>query len=348
MRICVIDDEWISLNVIKSVLSRMDAVEVDCFSSAKEALIRCKETIFDLLLIDYQMPNVNGIDCLLQIRQMHGYQFVPMVMLTADDDRELRLSAVKAGATDFLNKPFDPEELRVRARNLLALRQAQKALMDRAENLDYEVQRATQKLLAQEEELIWRLSQAIETRDGSTGEHISRVATISAIIARQLGQSKAFCRTLYLASPLHDAGKIGISDAILHKPGKLTAEERFKIETHTDLGAKMLANGKSDLITMAHEIALTHHEKWDGTGYGRGLAGKDIPLTGRITAIADVFDALCSERSYKPAWHFDKAFKEILRQSGQHFDPKCVAAFADARNEIQIAYESLTEINSAA
>ncbi|MCL4122569.1 UNVERIFIED_CONTAM: hypothetical protein GTU68_043322 [Idotea baltica] len=347
MRICVIDDDRISLNVIGAVLARVDDHKVECFASAEFALDRCKEATFDLVLVDYNMPVYNGIDCISQIRSMPSYEFVPIVMLTAENSRDLRLEAVKAGATDFLNKPFVPEELRVRARNLLALRHAQLALMDRAENLNFEVQRATHKLLEQEEELIWRLSRAIETRDGATGQHTSRVARVSEIIARHMGLSKAFCRTVYLASPLHDTGKIGISDAILHKPGKLTSQERKEIEKHSQIGAEILANGQSELIRMAYDIALHHHEKWDGTGYGAGLKGEEIPLSGRITAIADVFDALCSKRSYKPAWTFDEAFSEILNQSGKHFDPNCVAAFSKAREEIRMAYNSIENEDAA-
>jgi putative two-component system response regulator len=154
-----------------------------------------------------------------------------------------------------------------------------------------------------------------------------------------MGLSKQFCRTLYLASPLHDAGKIGIMDAILHKPAKLTAEERAVIQTHTAIGADILSDGQSDLIKMAHEIALYHHEKWDGSGYGHGLSGEDIPLSARIVAIADVFDALCTERSYKPAWDFDDARNEILRQSGHHFDPSCVDAFVAVSDQIRMAYQ---------
>lgn len=348
MRVCIIDDERISLKIISAVLSRVDSYSVETFTSAKEALAQCHNVTFDLVLVDYCMNEMNGLDCLKAMRDMPDYKFVPIIMLTADEDRELRLAAVRAGATDFLNKPFDPEELRVRAKNLLSLREAQLALMNRAKHLDYEVKQATQKLVAREEELIWRLSRAIETRDGSTGEHVSRVASVAKIIAQNLGMSDAFCRTLYLATPLHDTGKIGISDAVLNKPGKLTPDERKEIETHTDIGADILQKGESDLIRMAHEIALYHHEKWDGTGYGRGLAGEDIPLTGRITAVADVFDALCSERTYKPAWPFDEALAEILRQSGKHFDPKCIGAFKAGVNDIRQIYKMQSQASDAA
>lgn len=347
MRVCVIDDEPISLNVIKAVLSRLASYDVECFASPYKALARCAEVTFDIVLIDYRMTEMNGIDCVVRLRGMEEYVHVPMIILTADDDRELRLAAVKAGATDFLNKPFDPEELRVRVRNLLSLREAQVALMDRAKHLDYEIKCATRKLAEREEELIWRLSRAIDTRDGSTGQHISRVATLAEIIAQNFGMSPDFCRTIYLATPLHDTGKIGISDAVLNKAGRLTDQEMAEIRRHTDIGAMILQDGESDLLKMAHEIALFHHEKWDGTGYGMGLAGDDIPLSGRIVAVADVFDALCSERIYKPAWSFDEAYQEILRQSGRHFDPQCVAAFDAGINEIRKTYTSASGVPGA-
>lgn len=339
MRICIIDDEMVSLNVITAVLKRNKDHQIESFSSATRALSRCRETTFDMVLVDYQMPEIDGVTCVEQLRLLPAYEVVPIIMLTADNDRALRLEAIRAGATDFINKPFDPEELRVRVTNLLALRQTQLALLQRAENLDFEVQRATQQLRAREEELIWRLSRAIEMRDGLTGEHISRVAECSRLIAQQMGLSKQFCRTVYLASPLHDAGKIGIMDAILHKPDKLTAEERAVIQTHTAIGADILSDGQSELIKMAHEIALYHHEKWDGSGYGNVLSGEDIPLSARIVAIADVFDALCTKRSYKPAWDFDDARNEILRQSGHHFDLSCVDAFVAVSDQFRAAYQ---------
>lgn len=348
MRICIVDDEPISRSVIRAVLSRSEEYEVECFSDAISALARCHDVMFDLVLVDYRMSDMDGITCLTHLRTMADYKFVPVIMLTADHDRELRLSAVRSGATDFLNKPFDPDELRVRAQNLLALRNAQLALMDRAFHLDVEVQQATRKLAEREEELIWRLARAIELRDGTTQQHISRVAAVAEIIARTLGQSKTYCRTIYLAAPLHDTGKIGISDAVLTKPAALTGDERLEIERHIEIGAEILKDGDSDLIRMAHEIALYHHEKWDGSGYGRGLTGTDIPLSARITAVADVFDALCSERPYKKAWSFEKAYAEILREAGRHFDPHCVLAFTSGLNEIKRYYPENVALSNLA
>lgn len=348
MRICVVEDEGITLNVIVAVLRAVAEYQVEGFSDPKSAMARCDEVTFDVVLVDYRMGDMNGIDCVRLLRSTREYQHVPIVMLTADHDRELRLAAVSAGATDFLNKPFDPEELRVRVKNLASLRQAQLSLADRARHLDEEIKQATRKLVQREEELIWRLARAIEVRDGNTGEHISRVATVSAILARHLGMDEEFCRILYLASPLHDTGKIGIPDAILNKPGSLTEEERDIIKTHTDIGGRILENGDSELIKVAQEIALTHHEKWDGTGYGRGLAGDDIPISGRIVAVADVLDALCTDRPYKKGWSFEEARSEIHRQSGKHFDPDLVFALETARSEIEEIYTNTSSATSVA
>lgn len=338
MRICVIDDDKITLGLITAVLDRAPEYDVESFLEPMAAMARCAEVIFDLLLLDYRMEEMDGIDCLRYLRSWQDYIHVPVIMLTADHDRHLRLSAVRAGATDFLNKPFDPEELKIRVGNLLSLREAQLTLADRARHLDKEVRRATEALVKREEELIWRLARAIEVRDGVTGEHISRVATVSQIIARGMGMGQEFCRTIYLAAPLHDSGKIGIPDAILEKPGRLTEAERAIIQTHTDIGGRILEGGDSELIRMAREIALCHHENWDGTGYGRGLAGEAIPVAARIVALADVLDALCSDRPYKRGWPFEKARDEIHALSGKQFDPDVVFAFEAVRAQIETIY----------
>ena len=338
MRICVIEDNSATLRIITELLSQKPAYEVSGFSDPCVAMPHCRETLFDLVIVDYRMPGLDGVDCVKILRDTPDYEHVPIIMLTADNDRVVRLAAISAGATDFLSKPFDPQELRVRVRNLMSLRQAQLALADRAKHLDLEVQKATRKLIDQEEELIWRLARAIELRDGNTGQHISRVARVSVIVARHLGMGDVYCRTLYLAAPLHDTGKIGIPDAILLKPGRLNPQERQVINTHIEIGGSILEDGKSELIQMAHEIALSHHEKWDGTGYSQGLSGDEIPLSARIVAISDVFDALCTERPYKEAWGFQEAWDEVHRLSGTHFDPDCVAAFEAGKSEIKEIY----------
>ena len=259
-------------------------------------------------------------------------------MVTSEGDRQIRLDAISAGAADFLNKPVDPIELRARLTNLLALRRAQLDLANHAHWLEREVAKATQHLSEREEEVIWRLSRAIEFRDGGTGEHISRVATVSQLIAEGLGCDTEFCRTVYLAAPLHDVGKVGIPDAILTKPGRLSEEEMATMREHVLLGQRILAGAESSLMRVAERIVASHHERWDGTGYPCGLSGESIPLEGRIVAVADVFDALCSARPYKKGWPVGDAYDEINRCAGGHFDPRVVDAFNARWSEILTLY----------
>lgn len=246
----------------------------------------------------------------------------------------MRRRAIACGATDFVNKPFDPIELQARLRNLLALRQAQTELADRADWLAREVAAATRDLVAREEEVIWRLARAIEYRDGNTGEHVSRVARICRLIAEAAGLDSERCRIIYLAAPLHDIGKIAIADALLSKPGRLDPAEMATMREHVTIGARILQNGSSELVRIAELIAQSHHERWDGAGYPDRLSGTDIPIEARIVAIADVFDALCSERPYKQAWPLERAYAEIVAGSGSHFDPACVTAFQSRWPEI--------------
>jgi len=327
MRLLVIDDSRSSLALIGAIVREAVIGDVEQCLDPMEALERCDAGQYDLVIVDHIMPGMDGVAFTAALRSRPAYRIVPIVMVTSDMDKAVRIEAIRAGATDFLHKPFDPIELQARVANLLALRQAQVELADRASWLAREVERATAHLLAREEEIIWRLARAIEYRDGDTGEHVSRVAQVSQVIAAGIGLPAERCRYIYLAAPLHDIGKIAIADAILSKPGKLTPEEMAKMREHVTIGARILERGSSELIRTAELIAQSHHERWDGTGYPDRLSGTDIPVEARIVAIADVFDALCSARPYKPAWPIEKAYAEIVRCSGSHFDPACVAAF---------------------
>lgn len=327
MRILVVEDNPTNLAVLVSVISRIPECTVEGLTQPILALQKVREVSFDLCVIDHQMPGMTGTELIRALRALEGYRSVPLIMVTADDDRKVRVEAVEAGATDFLTKPLNPVELRARVQNLLALRKAQNDLANRAEDLSSQVKAATGHLQDREEEMIWRLARAIEYRDGGTGEHISRVAQISYILARGVGLSEAACRLIYLAAPLHDIGKIAIPDAILRKPASLAPDEYQTMQTHVEIGQRILADGTSDLVRVAETIAASHHERWDGKGYPTGRAGEDIPIEGRIVAIADVFDALCTARPYKPAWPIERARAEILANRGTHFDPICVDAF---------------------
>lgn len=346
MRVIIVEDNSTNLAVLCSLVSRMEGVDCIGFAQPQLALESLKTEPCDLAIVDFQMPGMNGVELIQAMHALPQHQHVPAIMITADADRSLRLDAIAKGATDFLTKPVDPIELRSRVANLLALRAAQNSLASRAITLASEVERATEHLRRREEEIVHRLARAIEFRDNETSEHVGRVAQVSRLIAEELGLDATFVRVLHLAAPLHDIGKIGVPDAILNKPGKLDPAERAVMQTHTIIGAKILADGDSDLVRMAASVAEGHHERWDGQGYPHGLSGEQISLAARITAVADVFDALCSKRSYKPAWPVDEARAEIVRNAGTHFDPDCVAAFERAWPRIQTLFR--TSLTSAA
>lgn len=339
VRILIIDDSRSSLAFLKHVVGDLGFADIECVLHPVDALRRAEEMQFDLVLVDNIMPDIDGVELTRRLRARPEYRLVPVIMVTSMDDPQVRVAAVAAGATDFIHKPFDVTELQARVRNLLALRQAQIELADQAQWLAREVEIATRHLVAREEEIIWRLARAIEYRDGDTGEHVSRVAQISRIIAEGIGLSAERCRCIYLAAPLHDIGKIGIADAILSKPGRLTPDELATMRQHVSIGARILEDGSSEIIRTAELIAQSHHERWDGTGYPDRLSGIDIPIEARIVAVADVFDALCSERPYKRAWPIADAYGEIVSLAGSHFDPACVAAFEARWAEIAALWQ---------
>jgi putative two-component system response regulator len=253
---------------------------------------------------------------------------VPFLVLTADATEETKRRALSVGARDFLTKPLDQIELLLRVRNLLQVQQLQGRLREQNESLEDEVFERTRDLEQARLEMLDRLALAAEYRDDDTQEHAWRIARSCALLASRLGLPDRGVELIRRAAPLHDIGKIGIPDAILLKPGKLTDLEFERIKTHTTIGAEILSGSRSPLLRLAERIALTHHERWDGLGYPRGLSGDEIPLAGRIVAVADAFDALTHERPYKEAWPLEKAVREILAQAGRQFDPGVVDAFS--------------------
>ncbi len=335
MRALIIDDSKSVLLWISAALTEMRDLQLDLCDTPEEALTLAAQRQYDLVIVDYLMPNLTGIEVTEALRKWPDYQAVPIVMITAEQDSEIRLKAIVAGVNDFLNKPFDPIELRARVTNLISLRRTQLELAAHAHRLEEAVREATAELASREREMIWRLARAIEMRDGGTGAHVARVAAISLLIAEGLSLGPNFCQMIYVAAPLHDIGKISIRDAVLNKPGKLTPEEMAEIREHVDYGVRLLENGTSDLIRVATAIIGGHHEKWDGSGYPRGLSGTAIPIEARVTAIADVFDALTSARPYKEAWPTQRAYDEVVRLSGSHFDPDCVRVFCERWPEIE-------------
>ena len=289
---------------------------------------------FDIVLVDYEMPKLDGISFIRELRSFPAYVDVPIVMVTSIQTEEVRIKALEAGATDFLPKRPEATELSVRLKNLIKLGISVRTLNNQAANLAHEVAAATAKLQEREEELVMRLALAVEYRDNDTGEHTLRVAKYSRLIAEQLGLSPRLCRDIYLAAPLHDVGKVAIPDGILLKPGRLTDDEMATIRTHTTVGERILADSPCELIKLASTIAMSHHERWDGSGYPRGLRQLQIPIAGRIVAVADVFDALTSKRPYKEAMSAETARAYLEAKTGVEFDPACVDAFLARWNDV--------------
>ncbi|KPF72238.1 hypothetical protein IP69_04035 [Bosea sp. AAP35] len=327
MNIMIVDDNRTYLMVLRGIVNNLGDHEIAVFANPLEALSAAQTTEFDLVLVDYLMPEMDGVAFIQALRRLPNHQHQPIVMVTTTEQRETRIAALDAGATDFLRKPIEPVELRVRVQNLLSLREAQTAMRDKAAWLASEVRQATQALTESQRDMARRLSRAIECRDGHTGDHVSRMAGLCRLIAEQLGLDEERCETIHAAAPMHDVGKIGIPDAILQKPGRLTDAEMAMMRTHVSIGEAILADGRSSLMQCAERIARSHHERWDGKGYPRGLAGDAIPLEGRIAAVADVFEALCANRIYRPGRPIEDARDFIRSGAGSHFDPACVAAF---------------------
>jgi len=333
MRVMIVDDSMANLMLVAKIVRGLGHEPV-MFTDPLKAFADALRTPSDLVVSDFTMPGMNGLELVDRLRSAYGYEDVPMVMISGSDDSAIRYQALDMGVTDFLRKPIDVAEVKARLRNLLKLREAQASLRNRAEWLDREVSRATAALSAREEEVILRLSRAAEYRDRDTGAHIVRMANYCRIVGGAMGLDEGQCQTLFLAAPMHDIGKIAVSDAILLKPGKLTPEERSVMEMHTLHGFQILSGSDSDLIRQAAEIAVSHHERWDGTGYPARVKGEAIPLYGRVAAVADVFDALTNARPYKHAWQPDEALAYMKACSGTHFDPACIQAFSDRFDDV--------------
>ena len=338
MNIYLIDDSVINLKMMKSMAEKIAGVKVFEFADpeAFRKLVEQQPLEHEpsLFIIDYIMPGINGIELAKFLRSHPEYKQAPILIATSADEKEVRYEALDAGANDYLTKPLDNREFLTRLKNMLALSEALRTQKQRSKDLAEEVQKATSKILDREKELLLRICMAAELRDPETGAHIQRMASYSYVLAKNLGLEPQICNLIMAAAPMHDVGKIGIPDHILLKPGKLTPEEFEIMKTHATVGHALLADSDAETIKAGAQIALTHHEKFDGSGYPNGLSGLDIPLFGRIVAVADVFDALTSERPYKKAWTNAEAFAFLKEQSGRHFDPAMVEAFLSSELEI--------------
>jgi putative two-component system response regulator len=334
INVIVIDDTSVNLMVISHLIRKFeDCVPIE-FSSPQDGLNWCTLHVPDLVIVDFMMPEMDGIEFIRRLRACPGRSDIPILMVTADDQTETRHQALEAGANDFLTKPIDKIEFMARTRNMLSMRRSQRELQNHAAWLDSEVKKATKEILERERETIIRLSKAADSRDPETGAHILRMSHFSKLIGAKLGLSEADQQMLLDAAPMHDIGKVAIPDKILLKPGRLDVAEFDIMKQHSRLGYEILHGSQSVILQAAAQIALNHHEKYDGSGYPAGLIGNAIPLFARICAVADVFDALTSERPYKKAWEDERATALLREGSGTHFDPACVDAFLSSWDEV--------------
>jgi putative two-component system response regulator len=343
-RILIIDDQPSNVLLLEGILEEEDFTSYLSITDSLQAIPAFLEYQPDLVLLDLQMPGMDGFEVMKKLQaSLSPVDFLPILVLTADIAPEAKRRALAQGAVDFLTKPFDAPEVVLRVRNLLRTRSLHLQLHGQNQLLDQKVRERTVELEETQIEILERLALAAEYRDDDTGEHTKRVGQTSARIAQALGWTSAEVELIRRAAPLHDVGKIAIPDSILLKPGRLTPEEFEHMKMHTTLGSKMLSGGRFPLLQLAEQIALTHHERWDGTGYF-GLRGEAIPIAGRIVTLADVLDALTSTRRYKQAWSLQEAMEEIESQRGRHFDPHIVDAFLEVvRGADQALYSAKQE-----
>lgn len=326
-RILVVDDEPTNLKLADAMLRSDGYSDIVLLQDPRELPARYAEAPADLILLDLNMPHLDGYAVMARLKALGDPLLPPILVLTAQGSHEHLLRSLAAGARDFVTKPFDRAELLMRVRNLLDAHLAHRMVLDQKTLLEAMVESRTEELNRTRLQVVQRLGRAAEYRDNETGLHTIRMSKYSAHLARSMGWSDTQADLLLHASPLHDLGKIGIPDNILLKPGKLDPAEWEIMKTHVTIGARILGDADTELLQLAAEIALAHHEKWDGTGYPNGLAGNGIPISARIVALADVFDALTTERPYKKAWPVEQAVSFIQEQAGQHFDPVVVEHF---------------------
>lgn len=342
-QILIVDDNQDNLSIAKEILKRSGFVNI---TTERDPVIALQyfveeEKVFDILLLDLMMPKINGFDFLEQL--CHLMVKIPVLVITAREDEKSRNQAFKLGAHDYVTKPLNKEEMISRVRNLLIAHLAQKKLSRQNHSLEKAVQARTTELQVTQLEIVRRLGLAGEFRDNETGLHVVRMAKYSEIIARSSGMSAANVELLLHAAPMHDIGKIGTPDGILLKPGKLDEKEMSIMRGHSKIGAKILRGSGIKLLDLAAEIALNHHEKWNGSGYPNGIIGQAIPLTSRIVAVADIFDALTSARPYKKAWTVEEAVDYINQESGKHLDPWIVTIFQKVLPEMLIVREQFAD-----
>jgi len=341
MKIISVDDNINNLLMVE-VHGKSLGVVIDSYQDPMEAYNQVVTTEYDMVIIDYMMPGMDGLEFIKEFRKID--QNTPIIMITAvGDNEEIHMRALQLGATDFLKKPINGTLFRLRVRNLLELKKSQQLIEDRAKLLEAEVKKATRNILEGEFETLSVVGKTAEYKDPETGEHIHRVSGYALILAKAYELNEELQDIIVNAAPLHDIGKVGIPDKILLKPGKLEPDEWEIMKTHPLIGYEILKKAKSKYLNAGAVIAFTHHEKYDGSGYPKGLKGENIPIMGRIVAIADVFDALTTKRPYKEAWTFEDALAKLVLEKGRHFDPILVDLFIQNKFEVRQIYNSIGE-----
>ena len=333
-KILAIDDNILNLQFLKKILTNAGFINITATTDPTQAVSLYKKIQPELILLDINMPKMDGFAVMVQLSILNPDDYLPILILTAEDE-SIRFKALQSGAKDFLHKPYEHLDVLLKSRNIIEVRLLYNQVRNHNSALEEQVNDRIKEIKDTRLEVIQRLAIAAELRDAGTGKHIYRMSRYCQLLSQAIGFTKEQSELLLTTSPLHDIGKIAIPDSILLKPSALEPHEFEIIKTHTTLGARMLSGSDSVFLKMAETIALNHHEKWDGGGYPRGIKGEEIPLVGRICAVADVFDALSSPRPYKKAWSFEDTIIEIKRLKGTHFDPRLVDAFLDISKSIK-------------
>lgn len=343
-RILLVDDDPITREVIARMLRAEGHHHVIHGASGEEALDRLRESPPDLVLLDIMLPGMDGYDVAARIKGDPATRGIPIIMMTTLHDRDSLLLGLRAGVEEFVTKPVDRVELAVRVRNLLRLKAYNDFLADHARILEREVRERTAALRDSYRDTIYVLTQAAEYRDEVTGAHVQRLSFYTRLLSEELGMSPEFADTMFYASPMHDIGKIAIPDQVLMKEGELNEQEWEILRSHTSLGARILHHASSPYLRMGAEIAQHHHERWDGSGYPNGIGGHAIPVSARIMAICDQYDALRSRRPYKDALDHDTALAVLTEGDGRtrpgHFDPRVLTAFEKVSGRVCEIYNA--------